>query len=78
MVFFSTDLGAQPSLSDKFSTDHFESSNGLSNSANNYIFQDNDKLIWIATWDGLNLYDGTSFHVFNYNKIPLLEALETM
>ena len=42
--------------------------NGLSNSAINYIFQDSDNLLWLGTWDGLNMYDGSSFHVFNYSK----------
>ncbi len=45
-----------------------DNSNGLSNSAINYIFQDSDNLLWIGTWDGLNMYDGSSFHVFNYSK----------
>ncbi|MEO6682034.1 MAG: two-component regulator propeller domain-containing protein, partial [Ginsengibacter sp.] len=25
-------------------------------------------MLWIATWDGLNMYDGSNFHVFNYSK----------
>jgi ligand-binding sensor domain-containing protein len=25
-------------------------------------------MLWVATWDGLNMYDGTAFHVFNYSK----------
>lgn len=41
---------------------------GLSNSAVNSLYRDRDNLLWIATWDGLNLYDGTGFYVFNYNK----------
>jgi signal transduction histidine kinase/DNA-binding response OmpR family regulator/ligand-binding sensor domain-containing protein len=45
-----------------------DNSNGLSNSAINYIFQDSDNLLWLGTWDGLNMYDGLSFHVFNYSK----------
>ncbi|MBC9928982.1 hybrid sensor histidine kinase/response regulator [Chitinophaga qingshengii] len=42
--------------------------NGLSNSAVNALLLDSDKLLWAATWDGLNMYDGSSFHVFNYSK----------
>lgn len=42
--------------------------NGLSNSAVNSLFLDSDKLLWAGTWDGLNMYDGTAFHVFNYSK----------
>jgi len=65
--FFTLGINAQP-LPEQFSLQQFDSSNGLSNSAINSIFQDKDKLIWISTWDGLNLYDGSVFHVFNYNK----------
>lgn len=40
-------------------------SNGLSNSSVNKIFQDSDDLIWVGTWDGLNLYNGSDFVVFH-------------
>ncbi len=46
----------------------YDNRNGLSNSAINYIYKDASNLLWIATWDGLNMYDGNSFHVFNYSK----------
>ncbi|SEA98160.1 Two component regulator propeller [Chitinophaga terrae (ex Kim and Jung 2007)] len=42
--------------------------NGLSNSAVNSLYVDSDQLLWVATWDGLNMYDGNAFRVFNYNK----------
>lgn len=42
--------------------------NGLSNSAVNVVFQDRDQLLWAGTWDGLNMYDGNNFRVFNYNN----------
>lgn len=45
----------------------FDNRNGLSNSAVNRVFQDKDQLLWIGTWDGLNMYDGTEFRIFNYN-----------
>ncbi|RVU02992.1 hybrid sensor histidine kinase/response regulator [Mucilaginibacter limnophilus] len=45
-----------------------DNASGLSNSCINSVFQDSDDLIWLATWDGLNLYNGTSMHVFNYGK----------
>ncbi len=47
---------------------HYDNRSGLSNSAINYIYKDAGNLLWIATWDGLNLYDGNTFHVFNYSK----------
>ena len=40
-------------------------SNGLSNSSINKIFQDSENLIWIGTWDGLNLYNGSDFIAFH-------------
>ncbi len=54
--------------SDPFFLQHYDNRNGLSNSSINHIFRDADNLVWVATWDGLNMYDGTSFHVFNYSK----------
>jgi signal transduction histidine kinase/ligand-binding sensor domain-containing protein/DNA-binding response OmpR family regulator len=51
-----------------FFTEHYDNRNGLSNSSINYIFKDASSMLWIATWDGLNMYDGTTFHVFNYSK----------
>lgn len=57
-----------PQPSDQFFIQQLDNRNGLSNSAINYIFKDRDSIIWVATWDGLNMYDGMSFHVFNYGK----------
>src|SRR5688572_6227908 len=53
---------------DPFFTENYDNRNGLSNSSINYIFKDASNLLWIATWDGLNMFDGNSFHVFNYSK----------
>ena len=53
---------------DPFFVQHYDNRNGLSNSSINHIFRDADNILWIATWDGLNMYDGNSFHVFNYSK----------
>mgnify|MGYP000058613583 CR=1 FL=1 len=44
-----------------------DSKNGLSNSSINTIFQDQDQLLWVGTWDGLNRYDGAHFSVYNHN-----------
>ncbi len=41
--------------------------NGLSNSSINSILQDNDQLLWIVAWDGLNRYDESRFTVYNRN-----------
>ncbi|MCW3093271.1 MAG: hybrid sensor histidine kinase/response regulator [Ferruginibacter sp.] len=53
---------------DPFFLQHYDNRNGLSNSSINYIFKDATNLLWVATWDGLNMYDGSTFHVFNYSK----------
>ncbi len=59
---------SQLSAQKEYNYQQLDNSNGLSNSAINYIFQDSDNLLWLGTWDGLNMYDGSSFHVFNYSK----------
>ncbi|GAB2698469.1 hybrid sensor histidine kinase/response regulator transcription factor [Mucilaginibacter koreensis] len=45
-----------------------DNKDGLSNSCINTVLQDADDLMWLGTWDGLNLYNGTSMHVFNYGS----------
>ena len=61
-------LTASASPGDPFSLQQYDNRNGLSNSSINHIFRDAGNILWIATWDGLNMYDGSSFHVFNYSK----------
>ncbi|EDM37209.1 two-component system sensor histidine kinase/response regulator, hybrid ('one-component system') [Pedobacter sp. BAL39] len=52
----------------QFYYQQFDNRNGLSNSAVNVLFQDSDQLLWVGTWDGLNMHDGTDFRVFNYSS----------
>ena len=40
----------------------------LSSSMLNKIYQDRDGIIWIATEDGLNRYDGAKFTVYRNEK----------
>lgn len=77
MLLFMIAIAASPfcqaGVSDSipgFTIQQLDSRNGLSNSCVDYIFQDSDDLLWIATWDGLNVYNGSGFHVFNYSKGP--------
>ena len=66
LTFFRLDAIA--GRDDPFFIQHYDNRNGLSNSSINYIFKDAGNLLWVATWDGLNMYDGNVFHVFNYSK----------
>ncbi|WP_207432182.1 hybrid sensor histidine kinase/response regulator transcription factor [Sabulibacter ruber] len=54
--------------SKSFAVQQLDSRNGLSNSCVNALYQDSDDLLWIGTYDGLNVYDGSSFHIFNYHQ----------
>jgi DNA-binding response OmpR family regulator/signal transduction histidine kinase/streptogramin lyase len=55
----------------QFYFQQFDNRHGLSNSAINVVFQDKDQLLWVGTWDGLNMYDGADFRIFNYNSESL-------
>ena len=55
-------------ISAPFFIQQYDNRNGMSNSSINHIFKDVNNLLWIGTWDGLNMYDGNIFHVFNFSK----------
>lgn len=40
---------------------------GLSNANPTCFYQDNDGLLWIGTWDGLNVYDGNNFKIYKHD-----------
>ena len=46
----------------------FTTDKELSNSLINDVYQDNNSIIWIATEDGLNRYDGSKFTVYKHDK----------
>ncbi len=46
---------------------HYSVSDGLSNNTVYSILQDNLGLIWVATDDGLNAFDGYQFYKYKYN-----------
>ncbi len=48
---------------DSFYLQQYNNTNGLSNSSINDLITDSKGLLWIATWDGLNIYSGSAFHV---------------
>jgi ligand-binding sensor domain-containing protein len=45
---------------------HFSTANGLASNSTNAIIQDKDGFIWIASDNGLQRYDGSSFLTFEY------------
>ncbi|MEO7976582.1 two-component regulator propeller domain-containing protein [Flavobacterium sp.] len=47
--------------------ENFTTNQGLSNNSIIDIENDKDGGLWIATWDGLNYYDGFNFKVFKHN-----------
>ncbi|MDU1890095.1 MAG: response regulator [Dysgonomonas sp.] len=44
------------------------SKNGLSSSAVLRVYQDNNRLIWLGTYDGLNIYDGVNVQTYKPDK----------
>lgn len=52
-------------LSQDFIFDHIEKKDGLSHETINDIYQDEKGMMWFATRNGLNRYDGNNIHVFN-------------
>jgi signal transduction histidine kinase/ligand-binding sensor domain-containing protein/DNA-binding response OmpR family regulator len=59
--------GPRPCFSQDVRFDHLTGKQGLSQNNVWDIYQDRFGFIWIATEDGLNLYDGYSFTVFTHN-----------
>ena len=55
----------------QYTLQQLDNSSGLSNSCINAIYHDSDNLVWFGTWDGLNFYDGSNIHVFNYERRDL-------
>ncbi len=49
----------------KFKT--LSTNDGLSNNSVNDIISDTDGVLWIATWDGLNLYNGHNFTIYKHS-----------
>ena len=41
---------------------------GLSNNSVNCFCEDSRHRLWVGTWDGLNVYDGRTFHSFRHSR----------
>ena len=55
-------LPAKAQLNSTFT--HYSQENGLSENTVMSIVQDHDGMLWFATWDGINRFDGYDFHVY--------------
>lgn len=53
-----------PSVVYSYNLKQISNRDGLSNSAVLCLFQDNDRFLWVGTYDGLNMYDGRSIQVY--------------
>ncbi len=52
-----------PVYSQHYATEVVKSEQGLSQNSVRSIFQDSRGLMWFGTWDGLNRFNGLSFHI---------------
>jgi signal transduction histidine kinase/ligand-binding sensor domain-containing protein len=71
IVFFIAVTNKLSPVSAQSVTIHFEHltiKNGLSSNRVHNIIQDREGFYWIATADGLNRFDGSSFKVFQHNR----------
>ena len=46
---------------------YFGTSEGLSNGSVTCLFQDSEQMLWVGTWDGLNMYDGHRFKIWKFD-----------
>ncbi|MFD1604361.1 AraC family transcriptional regulator [Flavobacterium artemisiae] len=59
------------SFAQQIKFENFTTNQGLSNNSVADIESDNDGGLWIATWDGLNYFDGTNFKVYKNDNNDL-------
>ena len=52
----------------QYSIIRISSSEGMTNSSVNCLFEDSDNVLWLGTWDGLNSYNGRDIKTYRYNK----------
>lgn len=57
-------IGCLPTLLHAYSLRQFSNKNGLSNSAIQSLYQDNQGVLWIGTCDGLNVFDGNDIGLY--------------
>lgn len=57
-------LSSLPYITHAYSLRQFSNKDGLTNSAIQSLYQDNQGVIWIGSCDGLNIYDGNGIHAY--------------
>lgn len=62
-------LAATPCAAQALPLRCYDVAEGLANSRVNHVLQDRAGYLWIATWEGLSRFDGTSFR--NYDAQPI-------
>lgn len=69
-------LFTQYSFGQQIKFENFTTNQGLSNNSVVDIESDNDGGLWIATWDGLNYFDGYNFKIFknNFNNLKSISS----
>ncbi|MGG6231475.1 two-component regulator propeller domain-containing protein [Tenacibaculum sp. SDUM215027] len=65
-LFFFFFLIVTTSLGQSLKFKTLTTEDGLSNNSVNDIISDNKGRLWVATWDGLNRYDGKDFKIFKH------------
>ncbi len=66
LLFLLAYLPVQAQLNCTFT--HYSQENGLSENTVMAMTQDHDGMLWFATWDGINRFDGYDFHVYKARK----------
>lgn len=66
LLFLSVSVLAQAQLNCTFT--HYSQENGLSENSVMDMVQDHDGMIWFATWDGVNRFNGYEFKVYKARK----------
>ena len=66
IIIFLSVIGVRAQLNCTFT--HYTQENGLSQNTIMDMIQDSDGLIWFATWNGINRFDGYEFKIYKAHK----------
>src|SRR3954465_15160324 len=68
MMFFLICFSAHAQEGRQYSFKHFSVTNGLASNTVGAVIQDKEGFMWMATDNGLQRYDGSSFITFRHEK----------